>query len=272
MALIREAIYDVCEEQNPLTIRGLFYALVSAGVVAKTEGEYKSTVVRLAGEMRRAGDLPWHWVADHTRWMRKPRSYGTIEEAIAETAALYRRDVWTSMPERVEVWLEKDALAGVVYDVTEEWDVPLMVTRGYASLSFLHSAAAEISAIGKPTYIYFLGDLDPSGKDIPRAVERDLREMAPDVTFYFERLAVNAEQIDLYDLPTRPTKKTDSRAKNFDGRSVELDAIPAPTLRDLVDTAIRRHIDEDVFGALQVAERDERRLAGRLVGMLREAS
>ena len=103
-------------------------------------------------EMRRARVLPYHWLANSTRWMRKPESYGSMAEALAETARLYRRDLWTGAGVRVEVWLEKDALAGVVDDVTYAFDVPLMVTRGYASLSFLHAAAEAIVASGAPTF------------------------------------------------------------------------------------------------------------------------
>jgi hypothetical protein len=100
--------------------------------------------------MRREGVVPWDWVADHTRWMRKPRSYTSLEQALAETAQLYRRNVWREQAAYVEVWLEKDALAGVLYAITEAWDVPLMVSRGYASLSYLYEAAQAIRQQGKP--------------------------------------------------------------------------------------------------------------------------
>lgn len=91
--------------------------------------------------MRRGGDLPYNWLTDSTRLQRKPDTFANIDEALRETARLYRKSLWTNANCYVEVWLEKDALSGVVFPVTADYDVPLMVARGYASLSFLHSAA-----------------------------------------------------------------------------------------------------------------------------------
>ena len=112
-----------------MTVRQVFYRLVSSGVIPKTEASYKNIVVRLLGIMRREGDLPFRWIADNTRWMRKPSTYSSLEHALDNTIATYRRALWDQQDSYVEIWLEKDALAGVLYDVTAEWDVPLMVTR-----------------------------------------------------------------------------------------------------------------------------------------------
>jgi hypothetical protein len=95
--------------------------------------------------MRRSGDLPYGWLADNTRWQRKPRTFGGIEEALQNCARFYRKDLWRHSDAYVEMWLEKDALSGVILPVTAEYDVPLMVVRGYASLNFLHSAAEAIA-------------------------------------------------------------------------------------------------------------------------------
>ena len=101
------------------------------------------------------------WLADATRWMRKPDTFGGIEEALDDCARYYRKALWRDAGAYAEIWLEKDALAGVIYPITDTYDVPLMVARGYASLSFLHSAAEAISERGVPVYIYHLGDFDP---------------------------------------------------------------------------------------------------------------
>jgi hypothetical protein len=132
-----------------------------------------------------------------------------------------------------------------------------MVTRGYASLSFLHSAAEAIKRIGKPTHLYYFGDYDPSGVDIPRAVESRLREFAPDEEIHFERVAVNPDQISAWDLQTRPTKKGDTRAKSFQGESVEVDAINATRLRQLAEDCIIRHVDERALAITQAVEDEE---------------
>jgi hypothetical protein len=255
---IRVAIYMALHEDHPQTLRGLFYRLVSAGHVDKTEAAYKTLVGRLCVEMRRAGTLPYDWLSDNTRWMRKPASYNSLSQAVRLTAETYRRSLWATADAYVEVWLEKDALAGVLYDVTATWDVPLMVTRGYPSLTFLYSAAEAIAAQGKPTWLYYLGDFDPSGVDISRKIESELRRLAPDAELYFKRLAVNENQIREWQLPTRPTKKTDSRAHAFGAESVEVDAIPARQLRALVEQAIYCHVDDEQLETLKVAEQSER--------------
>ncbi len=156
--------------------------------------------------------------------------------------------------------MEKDALSGVLYPITARYDVPLMVTRGYPSLSFLHSAAEGILEEDKPTFLYYLGDHDPSGVHIPLKVEADLREMAADAEIHFERIAVNIDQIEAWNLPTRPTKRTDSRSKTFEGGSVEVDAISSADLRALVEEAITQHIDKAVLNTTMVAEQSEREL------------
>jgi hypothetical protein len=111
---IKAAIQNALAEDNPMTVRQVFYRLVSDGVVAKTEGEYKTTVVRLLGEMRRAGEVTFGWIADNTRWMRKPRSFQSLETMLRQSAAGYRRQVWDNQEAYVEVWLEKDALVGAL--------------------------------------------------------------------------------------------------------------------------------------------------------------
>lgn len=248
-----------------MTVRQVFYQLVSLGVIDKTEGEYKATVVRLLANMRRAGEIPFGLIADNTRWMRKPTTYSSLEQALQRTAEHYRRSVWDDQDCYVEIWLEKDALAGVLYRITAEWDVPLMVTRGYPSLTFLNSAAETIDAEEKPTYLFYFGDYDPSGLDIARTVEDGLEEFAPHSEIHFERVAVTREQIVAWNLPTRPTKRSDSRSRNFRGESVEIDAIPAIRLRGLVENCILNHVDEHVLSGLLVAEQSERELLERMV-------
>jgi hypothetical protein len=255
---IRAAIYLTLKGDHPMTVRQLFYRLVSDGTIAKTEGEYKQTVVRLTAEMRLAGLIPFGWIADNTRWMRKPRTHSSLADALQQTARTYRRSVWEDQDAYVEVWLEKDALAGVLYDVTAAWDVPLMVTRGFASLSFLYEAADAIQDQGKPAFLYYFGDHDPSGLDIPRTVEQRIREFAPEAAVTFERVAVTPQQIEELALPTRPTKKTDSRSKGFEGDSVEVDAIKPATLRRMVEECITQHIDRDAYDRLMAVEAAER--------------
>jgi hypothetical protein len=254
---------QIVEENAPATVRQSFYQGVSRGAIDKTEAEYR-TVVRLLTEMRIDGSIPFGWIADNTRWMRKPRSFSSLEDALRITAETYRRATWDNQLVYVEAWLEKDALAGVVYEETEKWDVPLMVTRGYPSVSYLHAAAETIASCGKPAYLYYLGDHDPSGIDIPRNVEVRLREFAPTAEIHFHRLAVTRKQIVELDLPTRPTKARDSRAKGFLGESVEVDAIPPSELRRLVRDAIEQHVNKRALKVLRIAEQSEQESLGWL--------
>lgn len=192
--------------------------------------------------------------------------HGSAAEALAWTARTYRRAIWDDQLAYVEIWCEKDALAGVLYQVTESWDVPLMVTRGYPSLTYLASAAEAIEAESpRPAFLYYLGDFDPSGLDIPRHTEAQMRDLAPYTNFTFERVAVTAEQISQWNLPTRPTKLSDSRARTFAGSaSVELDAIPPAELRTLVDRCISQHVDEATLRRTEAIERDARFLLSSL--------
>lgn len=257
MADLRTALIDIVLEGAPMTVRQVYYQAVTRGLIEKTEQQYKA-ICRLLVQLRRDGRIAYDDIADNTRWMRKPRTYGSVEDALAETARLYRRQVWADLDWRVEVWLEKEALAGVLVDVTAQWDVPLMVTRGYPSLSFLHGAGEGIQASGFDTYIYYFGDHDPSGVDIARHVEEELSEFAGNVPVIFERVAVTRAQIEELDLPTRPTKKSDSRAKGWDGGSVEVDAIHPSQLRALAATCIEQHIPEGHMDVLLAAEASER--------------
>jgi hypothetical protein len=269
ISAIRSAIIDLLSGDNPQTVRQVFYALTVRGLIKKAEIEYQQTVVRLLVDMRESGEVPFDWIADNTRWMRKPSTFVGLDAALDNFSKAYRRDLWDATPVYVEVWCEKDALAGVIMEETEPYDVPLMVSRGYASISFLHSAAQVIQAKDKSAYIYHLGDLDPSGQDAARDIEAKLRRYAPDAEIHFERVAVTREQAEVWNLPSRPTKMTDTRAKKFKGDSVELDAIPAAKLRGLVKACIEKHIDTGQLKVLRIAEQSERETLAkwaRLVG------
>jgi hypothetical protein len=277
MTAIRDAIISTLANEHPMTVRQVFYRLASEAVIAKTEADYKNAVCRLLAEMRRSGEIPYDWLADATRWMRKPTTFSSAEEALRRTASTYRRALWDYSDVAVEIWLEKEALAGVLVEITDEWDVPLMVTRGYPSMSFLHSAAEAIASRDQLTCIYYFGDRDPSGVDIDRAVREGIGESlaalgAGDEEQFggitFTRVAVTEEQMAKWDLPTRPTKRSDTRSKNFRGESVELDAIPPDRLRQLASDSIEAHVNHRQLDVLRVAERGEREVLETMAAAL----
>jgi hypothetical protein len=286
MAAIREAIVAELKPDNPQTVRQLFYRLVSRGVVGKTEAEYQRTVCRLLADMRRSGEIPYRWLADSTRWMRRPQTFASAEGALRRTAETYRQALWDEASYVPEIWCEKAALSGVLAEETWPWDVPLMICGGYPSMSFLHGAAEAIDERNEEseqrTIIYYFGDHDPSGVDIDRAIVKgigqslvsiwasrwgaDTEDFPPEDAFDeladFRRVAVTLGQVKALSLQTRPTKRNprDYRAKGFVGDSVEVDAIQARTLRAIAANCIERHVDQHQLEVLQTVEAEERKL------------
>ena len=282
---IKVGLLRIVQAGAPMTVRQVFYRAVVGGLVPKTEAAYQNTVTRLLLEMRRAGEIPYSWISDNTRHQRRPASFDGLGDFIEHHQTAYRRDLWTESPDYVEVWCEKDALAGVLYTMTAEFDVPLMISRGFASESYLYSAADAITShlcdggTKERAYIYFLGDRDPSGLRISTSIERGVRRLCRqlargwndnhDAQVIFERVAVTEEQIDRWKLPTRPTKiggNCHAKGWSDDLGSVELDAIPSDRLRNLVRAHIERHVDHDQLRHLRLIEAEERdqlRLFGR---------
>ncbi|MGB7097522.1 MAG: hypothetical protein WBD95_01975 [Xanthobacteraceae bacterium] len=265
----RQALHAIVAAMKPMTVRQVFYQATIHGLVEKNEAGYVKVQTQLV-QMRHSGMLPYAWLVDNTRWQRKPRTFSNVKEALFETARLYRKSLWDQSDAYVEIWLEKDALAGSILPITTLYDVPLMVARGYASLSFLHSAAEYIGTIEVPTYIYHLGDFDPSGVNAGERIEATLRKLAPGADIHFERLAVTVGQIEEWRLPTRPTKATDSRARGFGDISVEMDAIEPGRLRTIVEDAIQAHLPPHQYQVLMAAEESEKRLINGLVNMALE--
>lgn len=262
MASIRQAIIDTLEEDPPMTVRQVFYLLETRGVIEKTEAEYNGVVVRLLTEMRLTGEVPWNYIVDSSRRRLRNVTYDGINEAAERTARVYRRNALDLSPDYIEVWCEKEALAGVISQVTDEFDVPLIVSKGMPSLTILALTAVEINEAakaGQRSVIYQFGDHDPSGVLIWRTIENRLREMAPDADLTIERVALTPLMIRQFNLPTRPTKRgKNPHAKGFEGDSVELDALKPRTLRGLCRQVIERHIDPRSLLMLREAEESER--------------
>ena len=199
----RDGLYSIVESMKPMTVRQVYYQATVRDIVEKDEAGYNKVQTDLV-QMRKAGALPYEWLADNTRWQRKPRTFYSVEEALNHTARFYRKALWADIDTYVEVWLEKDALAGVVLPITSEFDVSLMVARGYASLSFLHSAADYIASLDVATHIYHFGDFDPSGVNAGEKIEQTLKEMAPTPTSPFNAsLSRNGRSSDTTSLAAR---------------------------------------------------------------------
>jgi len=258
--MLRWVKYILDGEEGQITVRHLFYRLVGHGVIPKTEAAYKAMGKHLSN-WRRAGEVQWNAFSDNTRWHLKADTFDSMVDALANTVATYRRNLWESQPVYIEVWCEKDAVASILHQAAEPFGVPVFVSRGFASLSSLYSAAETFrgwAQAGKRVIIYHFGDFDPSGVAAGDSILRTFRDDFK-LAIEFTRVAVTQEQIREFNLPTRPTKATDSRAAKWTGGdSVEIDSMPPAELRRLVETCITSHIDQRAWEVMKEVERGER--------------
>jgi hypothetical protein len=265
------ALIEIVEEFNPVTVRQVFYQAVNRGLVPKSETKGYRVVQRRLVALRESREVPYGYVVDGTRYVHGYQRYNDLDEFTTYAAGLYRKDYWANSEINVEVWLEKDALKGVLIPtVVNECGLGLHVTRGFASITYLQEAAEQIEADGRPTYVYVLTDFDPSGVVIAEKIEEELTERTPFSDITVERLAVNRQQIERWCLPTRPTKTSDTRARRFrqlhGTDSVELDAIPPDELRRLVKDAIDSHMEPWRLKQFRMVEREERQTLKSMFG------
>lgn len=254
-------ILDIFAEFTPpLTVRQVYYQCTVKGVVPKTDAGYRKVQQQMT-VMRRAGTLPYNWVADSSRYALRARTYSDLPSALGEMQRYYRRDLWQAQHTHVEVWVEKKALIGVLHPVCDEFGVSLFPCGGYSSISFVVEAAEQLRDLDKQITIYHLGDFDYDGVHAAHTLENELRRHG--AQFEFRRLALTWEQVQSYALPTRPQKKNSTRKKWFIERygnlpACELDALPPDRLREMVHNAITQHIDPYEWERLQTIEAEER--------------
>ena len=264
-------LLDYSDKHGPVTVRGLYYQAEVRHLpgIDKADNSYDK-IQRQVLQLRRDGRMSYRNISDLTRWMRKPRSHTGVEAALELTARTYRKALWDDTDVYVEVWCEKDALAGVIYPVTSEYDVPLMVARGFSSETFAFEAVAARLDDQRPYYVYYLGDFDRAGQDAARSLEEKLRRFADEegVEVVFETIGVTEQQIRDWALPTRQPKRITNADKKWPHSfACELDAIEPDVLRDLVRACIDKHLPRREFEILKVAEASERKLIKGLVGL-----
>lgn len=257
--LLWDAILQVMDEYDRMSVRQLFYQMVSRGYVDKTEQAYKR-VADASVQMRLAGRLPYRKIVDGHRERRKTFAHNGLSQALEAAADLYRRNYWINQPRHIEVWSEKDALSGIIHPICDEFGVTYVASRGFPSLTIRYQSAQDFKRLGKPVTIFYFGDHDASGRKISDNLEEELRQHGADVTVL--RMALEPQQIYQYRLPTRPGKKTDTRhaafAKEFGDASVELDAMPPDVLADIVRRSILLAIDVDEWERVEEVEEMER--------------
>ncbi len=256
--LLQEVILRIFHVQKPpLTMRQVYYTLTVLKLIDKTEDGYKQACHQLK-IMCKKELLPYVWIADNLRWPIKPECYAHVSQGLLTLKNAYRRNLWSKQSIHVEVWVEKNSLANVISPVMKEYDVPLYVARGDSSISALCKAAQALLVIDKPIFIYHFGDFDPSGVDATYHIREGLRQYGAEIMF--ERAAVTPEQIEGWNLPSRPTKQSDPQAKKGGNEpNVELDAIPADKLRELVKERLQYHLDPETLAQTLEKELQDRK-------------
>lgn len=256
------AILAYVEQQHPITVRGVFYAMSVQGLVPKDAAGYRR-VQRRVLDLRRSGRLPYDRISDSTRWMRRAEVHSSLTAMLGEAQRFYRRDIWTDMPAYVEVWCEKDALAGVIGEATYKWHVPLLVSRGFSSDSYLYECATHLAQQDKPAFVYLFTDHDAAGHGIDVKIREGLKRFSDGADITFRRAALTAEQVRTMALPTREPKPADKSA-GFEA-CAELDAIPPRTLIAMVEGLILQHVDQHVLDRVRRVEAVERETLTNIV-------
>ena len=152
MSTRRRRLVEIVEEDHPMTVRQVYYQAEVHGIVGKTDADYDKIQATLT-ELRRSEQIPYEWIIDEGRFARRPYTVEGIVQALNETRRQHRKDPWQTIPEYVQIWVEKNALIGVLQPVTEEYDVSLMSAVGYSSISFLHETAQRLNELNHPIYI-----------------------------------------------------------------------------------------------------------------------
>ncbi len=273
-------ILAVLREDHPQSVRHCFYRMTDPRLpepVEKSERGYRHVQNRCV-QLRRAGRLPYNWITDATRRGYFTPTYNSASDFLRSINAHYRADLWQHADNYCEIWVESRSIAGVVQDLCKELAVSLYPAGGFTSISLAYMAATYINQDwdGKPVTIFYIGDYDPAGVLIDVALERELREHLDEfIELDFERIAISPEQIEVYELPTKPRKSGDRRSLQVES-TVEAEAMPANTLRELLRDRIEDLLPFDALEVAKVAEESERehieRVADILEGAYGEAS
>jgi hypothetical protein len=260
LAVIAQAnkiINEYASKGFSLTLRQLYYQFVARDLIANNQKEY-ALLGSIVNDGRLLGLIDWNAIIDRTRNIRSVAHWDDPADIVNAIAHQFRLDKWATQPYRPEIWIEKDAIAGVVEDVCIELDVPYFSCRGYTSQSEMWAGAMRLRNYvkgGQTPIIFHFGDHDPSGKDMSRDITERMELFMGGVEF--ERLALNMDQIDQYQPPPNFAKITDSRANayiaEFGNESWELDALEPEVIVELIRAAVL-NIRDDAKWESHVAE------------------
>ena len=244
-----DIIGDYLAQDLRLTLRQLYYQFVSRDLIPNTEKSYKS-LGKLVSQGRLAGLIDWDAIEDRMRQPNSPPEWESLDELVRAAIRGFRLPRGRGQDTYVELWVEKDALAGVLQPIARKYHATLMVNRGYSSQSAMYESAQRIEqwaddAGASEKRILYLGDLDPSGEDMVRDIADRMAMFGVEVTV--EKIALNMDQVKLYKPPPNPTKMTDSRASEFIRKygheCWEVDALPPKELVRIIEEAFEENLD-----------------------------
>lgn len=270
---INNIIQEYASDGYVMTLRQLYYQLVSRDIIPNVQTEY-AKISKLLKEGRMGGIVDWNAIEDRLRVPYLPYWNHDIPDAINDTINQYRLNRQKDQSVYIEVWVEKDALSGVLKRVTSEYHIRLLVNRGYGSVTAIHDAYKRYKKQiieGKKVKLLYLGDHDPSGIDMIRDIRERINEML-DANYLdnviVEHIALTMKQIKKYNPPTNPAKLTDPRAKwyiqSYGNSSWEVDALDPKTLNKLVSSTIESNIDMDLFNNMKKREETDKIILRKL--------
>jgi len=279
------AAMKVLAQEWPMTIRQLFYRLVSMLIIENCLRDYQRVSTAMT-KAREDGRVPYERIVDRSRASYSSRRWTNLQilgDVLEKALVNYRRDYWQDQPYHVEIWCEKDAVTGSIEPVMKEYGINIEAIRGFNSTTNIHTTAERLlrqKEDGKEITILYLGDWDPSGRDI----ERDLGERLSEYTLtgnkieldsrMIEWVAIFPEDIKKFNLPPLRVKDKDPRSRGFKRRygneAVELDALPPTELRRRLKQAIDQVIDHDAWNRAKTVENAERETCKRYAGIFKE--
>lgn len=266
LAKILKVVQEYQAQGYRLTLRQLYYQLVVQNIFANEQRNY-AKLSTLLGEARMSGLCDWDAIEDRIRVPKFPNEWDDINDAMTTLIEVYRRKRWCDQENYVEVWVEKDALSGVLEPITRDYHVHLLVNRGYSSISAMHDSAIRFRVAekaGKNCFLLYLGDMDPSGEDMVRDIENRLDELRANVDV--SKIAITDEQIETYNPPPNPAKLTDPRATTYIAEhgedSWEVDALPPAVLNEVLTDALENLVDRELYDAQIEQEEKDKEVMG----------
>lgn len=267
MEVIDEAndiIGEYAAQGYDLTLRQLYYQFVSRDMLDNNQKSY-NRLGSIINAARLAGLVDWDTIKDRTRFLRELPHWDSPRDIIDACARQFRIDKWDRQETRCEVWIEKDALVGVIEKVCNDNDVAFFACRGYVSQSFMYEAAQRLAGYeqaGQEVTIFHLGDHDPSGIDMTRDINDRLAMFHRGQIVEVARLALNMTQINDFNPPPNPAKFTDSRAEDYvtqyGSSSWELDALSPRVITGLITDAVDGIRDENLWEEAEQEEQEGR--------------